>query len=60
MSSLEVTSERPQAARPCRARYYLSPGAFIAAKGAPFERPAFAVAQQAHRRAARFHARRLG
>lgn len=38
MSSLEVTRERRQRMGLSR-RYYLSPGAFIAAKGAPFDGP---------------------
>lgn len=38
MSSLEVTRERRQRLGLSR-RYYLSPGAFIAAKGAPFDGP---------------------
>jgi ABC-type amino acid transport substrate-binding protein len=38
MSSLEVTSERRKRMGLSR-RYYLSPGAFIAAKGAPFDGP---------------------
>jgi ABC-type amino acid transport substrate-binding protein len=38
MSSLEVTSERRKRLGMSR-RYYLSPGAFIAAKGAPFDGP---------------------
>jgi ABC-type amino acid transport substrate-binding protein len=38
MSSLEVTSERRKRLGLSR-RYYLSPGAFIAAKGAPFDGP---------------------
>ena len=38
MSSLEVTSERRRRLGLSR-RYYLSPGAFIAAKGAPFDGP---------------------
>lgn len=38
MSSLEVTSERRRRLGMSR-RYYLSPGAFIAAKGAPFDGP---------------------
>lgn len=38
MSSLEVTSERRKRLALSR-RYYLSPGAFIAAKGAPFDGP---------------------
>lgn len=38
MSSLEVTSERRKRMGMSR-RYYLSPGAFIAAKGAPFDGP---------------------
>lgn len=39
MSSMEVTSERRKRMGLSR-RYYLSPGAFIAAKGAPFDGPA--------------------
>ncbi|MBU8873317.1 transporter substrate-binding domain-containing protein [Reyranella sp. MMS21-HV4-11] len=38
MSSMEVTRERRQRMGLSR-RYYLSPGAFIAAKGAPFDGP---------------------
>ena len=38
MSSMEVTSERRKRMGLSR-RYYLSPGAFIAAKGAPFDGP---------------------
>jgi len=38
MSSLEVTSERRRRLGLSR-RYYLSPGAFVAAKGAPFDGP---------------------
>jgi len=38
MSSMEVTRERHQRMGLSR-RYYLSPGAFIAAKGAPFDGP---------------------
>ncbi|MBN9515224.1 MAG: transporter substrate-binding domain-containing protein [Alphaproteobacteria bacterium] len=38
MSSLEMTRERRQRLGLSR-RYYLSPGAFIAAKGAPFDGP---------------------
>jgi len=38
MSSLEVNSERRRRLGMSR-RYYLSPGAFIAAKGAPFDGP---------------------
>ena len=38
MSSLEVTSERRKRLGMSR-RYYLSPGTFIAAKGAPFDGP---------------------
>jgi ABC-type amino acid transport substrate-binding protein len=38
MSSLEVTAERRKRLSLSR-RYYLSPGAFIAAKGAPFDGP---------------------
>ena len=38
MSSLEVTSERRRRLGMSR-RYYLSPGAFIAAKGAPYDGP---------------------
>jgi ABC-type amino acid transport substrate-binding protein len=38
MSSMEVTSERRKRMTLSR-RYYLSPGAFIAAKGAPFDGP---------------------
>jgi ABC-type amino acid transport substrate-binding protein len=38
MSSLEVTGERRKRLGMSR-RYYLSPGAFIAAKGAPFDGP---------------------
>ena len=38
MSSLEVTSERRRRLGMSR-RYYLSPGAFIAARGAPFDGP---------------------
>ncbi|MBV8187539.1 MAG: transporter substrate-binding domain-containing protein [Alphaproteobacteria bacterium] len=38
MSSLEVTAERRKRLSLTR-RYYLSPGAFIAAKGAPFDGP---------------------
>jgi ABC-type amino acid transport substrate-binding protein len=38
MSSLEVTSERRKRLGLSR-RYYLSPGAFVAAKGAPFDGP---------------------
>ncbi len=38
MSSLEVTAERRQRLGLSR-RYYLSPGAFIAQKGAPFDGP---------------------
>ena len=38
MSSLEITSERRKRLGLSR-RYYLSPGAFIAAKGAPFDGP---------------------
>lgn len=38
MSSLEITSERRKRMGLSR-RYYLSPGAFIAAKGAPFDGP---------------------
>jgi ABC-type amino acid transport substrate-binding protein len=38
MSSMEVTSERRKRLGLSR-RYYLSPGAFIAAKGAPFDGP---------------------
>jgi ABC-type amino acid transport substrate-binding protein len=38
MSSLEVTNERRRRLGMSR-RYYLSPGAFIAAKGAPFDGP---------------------
>ncbi|WP_395709226.1 transporter substrate-binding domain-containing protein [Reyranella sp.] len=38
MSSLEVTSERRKRLGMSR-RYYLSPGAFIAGKGAPFDGP---------------------
>ncbi len=38
MSSLEVTSERRKRLGMSR-RYYISPGAFIAAKGAPFDGP---------------------
>ena len=38
MSSMEVTSERRKRMALSR-RYYLSPGAFIAAKGAPFDGP---------------------
>lgn len=38
MSSMEVTSERRKRMGMSR-RYYLSPGAFIAAKGAPFDGP---------------------
>jgi ABC-type amino acid transport substrate-binding protein len=38
MSSLEVTNERRRRLAMSR-RYYLSPGAFIAAKGAPFDGP---------------------
>ena len=38
MSSLEVTSERRRRLGLSR-RYYLSPGAFIAARGAPFDGP---------------------
>jgi ABC-type amino acid transport substrate-binding protein len=38
MSSMEVTSERRKRLGMSR-RYYLSPGAFIAAKGAPFDGP---------------------
>ncbi|MFO1079822.1 MAG: transporter substrate-binding domain-containing protein [Reyranellaceae bacterium] len=38
MSSLEVTPERRKRLGMSR-RYYLSPGAFIAAKGAPFDGP---------------------
>ena len=38
MSSLEITSERRKRMGMSR-RYYLSPGAFIAAKGAPFDGP---------------------
>lgn len=38
MSSLEVTSERRRRLGMSR-RYYLSPGAFVAAKGAPFDGP---------------------
>jgi ABC-type amino acid transport substrate-binding protein len=38
MSSLEVTGERRKRLALTR-RYYLSPGAFIAAKGAPFDGP---------------------
>jgi ABC-type amino acid transport substrate-binding protein len=38
MSSLEVTTERRRRLGLSR-RYYLSPGAFIAAKGAPFDGP---------------------
>ena len=50
MSSLEVNSERRKRLGLSR-RYYLSPGAFIAAKGAAVRRPALAAAQQADRRA---------
>jgi ABC-type amino acid transport substrate-binding protein len=39
MSSLEVNSDRRRRLGMSR-RYYLSPGAFIAAKGAPFDGPA--------------------
>jgi ABC-type amino acid transport substrate-binding protein len=38
MSSMEITSERRKRMGMSR-RYYLSPGAFIAAKGAPFDGP---------------------
>jgi ABC-type amino acid transport substrate-binding protein len=38
MSSLEVTAERRKRLSLSR-RYYLSPGAFIATKGAPFDGP---------------------
>lgn len=38
MSSLEVTAERRKRLGMSR-RYYLSPGAFVAAKGAPFDGP---------------------
>lgn len=38
MSSMEVTRERRQRMTLTR-RYYMSPGAFIAAKGAPFDGP---------------------
>ncbi|WP_421995683.1 transporter substrate-binding domain-containing protein [Reyranella sp.] len=38
MSSLDITSERRKRMGMSR-RYYLSPGAFIAAKGAPFDGP---------------------
>ena len=59
MSSLEVNNERRRRLGMSR-RYYLSPGAFIAAKGAAVRRPAVAAAQQEDRRAEGFDACRLG
>ena len=59
MSSLEVNTERRRRLGLSR-RYYLSPGAFIAAKGAAVRRPAVTAAQQEDRHAEGLHARRLG
>ena len=59
MSSMEVTSERRKRMGLSR-RYYLSPGAFIAAQGRAVRRAAVAAAQQADRRPEGFDARRLG
>ena len=59
MSSLEVNSERRKRLGMSR-RYYLSPGAFIAAKGAPFDGPPSLLRNKRIGVQQRFHPRRLG
>ena len=59
MSSLEVTSERRKRLGMSR-RYYLSPGAFIAAKGAPFDGPPSLLRNKRIGVQKRFHPCRLG